>query len=154
LSGESGSGDSRSALTAVQAEEIVHAGLHRFFSTSRQISPVYGKRIPRNDYLEVYIRMTYRRLELDVRRDIRISLWNNDFQQPFAASSQTQDTMKPPSYDVPEIPRSHPLQVNRFSSLTGERLLTAGLGSFDSLENSFKSLAAVEWLIASDGRHG
>jgi hypothetical protein len=79
LSGESGSGDSRSALTAVQAVEIVHAGLHWFLSTSRQISPVYCKRIPQNDYLEVYIGMTYRRLELDVRRNIRISLWNNDF---------------------------------------------------------------------------
>ena len=39
MRGESGSGESRRAMTAVQAEERVHAGVHWLWRTSRQISP-------------------------------------------------------------------------------------------------------------------
>lgn len=54
-----------------------------------------------------------------------------------------------PSYGVPVIPSSHPFHLNRLSSLTGERSLIAGFGSFDSLVNSLTNRAAVERLIKS-----
>ena len=41
LRGLSGSGASSSAVMAVQAELNVHAGVHWFWRTSRQISPLF-----------------------------------------------------------------------------------------------------------------
>lgn len=84
LRGESGSGDSSNALTAVQAVEIVQAGLHWLFNTSRQISPVWNqsptlkKRNFKGDYLEMDIRMAYWSGELDLWRDIWIPIRNSD----------------------------------------------------------------------------
>lgn len=150
LRGESGSGDSRSALTAVQAVDIVQAGLHWFRSTSRQISPVWNRhRLKRKKYLEMDIWMTYWSNEFDIRRDIWILLRDHNLQKPFSSYNKSILTERTwlPSNGVPLIPCSHPFHLNKSSSQTGERSFIAGLGSFDSLVNSFTSRAAVEWLI-------
>src|SRR5947207_15944535 len=103
--------------------------------------------------LEMDVWMAYWSNEFHIGRHIRILLRDYNFQKPFSSYIKVRIKYPRkfllPSYGVPFMPCNHPFHLNKSSSLTGERSLMAGLGSFDSLVNSFTSRAAVEWLIKS-----